>query len=97
MLVCGKSDALWPSCPMSEQVAARLKAKAFAHPVQLLEYDGAGHPAFGPPADPANPNFATLGSLGGTPEGNNAARQDNWPRSLAFLDEVLKPEAAKGH
>lgn len=90
MLVCGKDDSLWPSCPMAEQVASRLKDKGFAHPVQLLEYANAGHAVFGPPVDPANPNFASLGNLGGTPDGNNTARKDDWPRTLAFLDEALK-------
>ena len=90
MLVCGKSDGLWPSCPMSEQVAARLKATGFAHPVQLHEYDDAGHFSFGPPVPETNPFYAKLGGLGGSPAGNDAARKDDWPRSLAFLDDALK-------
>ncbi len=48
MLICGNADTLWPSCSMSEQVAARLKSKGFRRPVQLLEYPDAGHAAFGP-------------------------------------------------
>jgi dienelactone hydrolase len=90
MLICGKEDALWPSCPMSEQVSARLTAKGFKHPVQLLEYADAGHAVFGPPADPASPNYKNLGSLGGSPDGNNAARKDDWPRAMAFMDAALK-------
>ncbi len=90
MLVCGKADDLWPSCPMAEQVAARLKAKGFVHTVKVLEYPDAGHAVFGPPVDPANPAFPTLGSLGGSPEGNNAARQDGWPRVIAFLHAALE-------
>ena len=27
--------------------------------------------------------------LGGTPEGNNAARADGWPKMLAFLDQAF--------
>jgi dienelactone hydrolase len=90
MLICGKDDSLWPSCPMSEQVSARLTAKAFKYPVQLLEYADAGHAVFGPPADRASPNYKNLGSLGGSPDGNNAARQDDWPRAMAFMDAALK-------
>lgn len=90
MLVCGKADTLWPSCPMSEQVAARLQARRFKHPVQLLEYDGAGHAVYGQPLDPANPNLASLAEMGGTVEGNQAARRDSWTRSMAFFDSVLK-------
>ena len=90
MLVCGKADSLWPSCPMAEQVAARLKTKGFTHPVQLLEYDDAGHALFGVPVDKANPAYPTLASLGGSADGNAAARADDWPKTLAFLDEALK-------
>jgi dienelactone hydrolase len=90
MLICGKADTLWPSCPMAEQVAQRLKAKGFKHGIQLLEYDDAGHALFGPPADPASPNYKSLASLGGSADGNNAARKDDWPRTMAFLDEALK-------
>jgi hypothetical protein len=90
MLVCGKDDKLWPSCPMAEQVMARLKANHFALTVGLMSYAHAGHAAFGPPLDPGNPYFASLDQLGGTPEGNNAARKDAWPLSLGFLDQALK-------
>jgi uncharacterized protein len=96
MLVCGKADTLWPSCPMSDQVAERLQAQHFKHPVQLLEYDAAGHAVFGPPLDPASPRLAALAGDGGTVEGNQAARKDSWARSMAFLDGVLKPAPAKG-
>ena len=95
MLVCGKSDTLWPSCPMSEQAAARLKAENFKFPVQVLEYADAGHAVFGPPLDPANPRLASLAEEGGTVDGNQAARRDSWARAMAFLDGVLKPEAGK--
>ena len=91
MLVCGKADTLWPSCPMAEQVADRLKARGFKHPVQLLEYADAGHAVFGPPVDSANPAYPTLGSLGGSADGNNTARKDDWPRAMAFLDAALRP------
>ncbi|THD61330.1 acyl-CoA thioester hydrolase/BAAT C-terminal domain-containing protein [Phenylobacterium sp.] len=95
MLVCGRADTLWPSCPMSEQAAARLKALRFKHPVELLEYDGAGHAVYGQPYDPSNPRISTLTQYGGTIEGNQAARKDSWDRSMAFLDAALKPDAAK--
>jgi dienelactone hydrolase len=90
MLVCGKADTLWPSCPMAEQVVARLKAKGFKPPVQFLEYDGAGHAVFGGSWTPDEATGAAWIKLGGTVEGNRAARQDSWPRSVAFLDRVLQ-------
>jgi len=88
MLVCGKSDTLWPSCPMSEQVAARLKAEHFAHPALLLEYPGAGHGVFGKPVDPPNPHLV---DYGGSLIGNQAARRDSWYKSIKFLDQALRP------
>ena len=91
MLVCGKADTLWPSCPMSEQIVARLKAKGFKRPVELLEYDDAGHAVHGPRLDPADPRFQNLAGLGGSAAGNNKARQDDWPRTLAFFDAALRP------
>jgi dienelactone hydrolase len=75
---------------MSEQVSARLKAKRFKPAVRLLEFEDAGHGCFGPPADPTSPNYPNLGSLGGSPDGNNTARKQDWPASIAFLDAALK-------
>jgi uncharacterized protein len=92
MLVCGKDDSLWPSCAMAEQVSARLKSWRFAHTHELLEYEDAGHRAFGPPVDPGSAEFAKLGTLGGDAAGNNAARMDNWPRALQFLNTALRAD-----
>jgi dienelactone hydrolase len=90
LLVCGKVDTLWPSCPMADQITARLKEKRFKHQVKLLAYADAGHAVFGPPFDPANPRLANLADDGGSVDGNQAARRDSWPKSLSFLDAALK-------
>ena len=90
MLVCGKSDTLSPSCRMADQIEAPLKAKGFRHRLVRLTYEDAGHGVLGVPLEARDPALPTLGSLGGTPEGNNAARQDSWPKVLAFLDRALK-------
>jgi dienelactone hydrolase len=91
MVICGKVDSLWPSCRMSAQVIARLEANKFEHAFQLLEYADAGHSVFGPPVGPESPAFASLGSLGGSPASNNAARIDAWPKAVSFIDAALKP------
>ena len=91
MLVCGQSDALWPSCPMSQAVAARLKAKSFKHDVQLLAYPNAGHAGFGPPIPADSPRTAELLPFGGDIPGNLAARADGWDKAKAFLARTLKP------
>lgn len=90
LLVCGEADTLWPSCPMSDQIVARRKAH---HRVDtsVLRYKDAGHGVFGVPVDKSGPGYATLGGLGGTAEGNAAARADGWPKALSFLKAHLEP------
>ncbi|QXQ05284.1 hypothetical protein KX816_13560 [Sphingosinicellaceae bacterium] len=80
MLVCGRSDALWPSCSMSEMVARAMGGRA-----TVLAYSDAGHAVFGPPLLATSPGYASLGALGGTAAGNQAARADAWPKVLRFL------------
>jgi dienelactone hydrolase len=87
LLVCGKADRLWPSCPMADQIAQRLKAHGRPAPT-ILSYEDAGHAVFGPPV--AGPHD-WLASLGGSADGNNAARADSWPKVVAFLRAALRP------
>jgi len=83
LLVCGKADALWPSCPMADMLKARDPR------VTVLAYDDAGHAVFGPPLVADSPSLPVLASLGGSPGGNNAARGDSWPKVIAFLQGAL--------
>lgn len=94
LLLSGRQDALWPSSAMADQVIARLDAKGFKHPHRHLAYAEAGHVGVVPPleasgggsgAAPPNPAFP----LGGTPEGNKAARAEAWAQTLAFFAEAL--------
>ena len=96
LLISGKSDQLWPSTPMSEQVMARLDARHFPYPHTHLAYDDAGHAVFGPPLPADSPNLPRLASLGGTPQGNQAARMDNWPKTLDFLDQAFAGRSCAG-
>ena len=90
LLLCGEKDELWPSCAMARQVEAR--AKQFGHPaVTVLAYADAGHAVMGLPRQPGDPDIAKLGSMGGSGEGNNAARADGWPKVLGFLKAALNP------
>ena len=95
LLISGKADQLWPSTPMSEAVMARLEAKHFAYAHKHLAYDNAGHAAFGPPLPADSPTMARLASLGGTAQGNQAARLDDWPKALAFLDEAFAGKSCR--
>lgn len=89
LLICGKRDTLWPACLMADQVKARAEANG-GPVVTILAYDEAGHGVMGVPVEKSNPNYDRLGSLGGTAEGNNAARIDGWPKVLQHLEEALK-------
>ncbi len=87
LLISGKADALWPSATMSEQVIARLEAKHFKFPREHIAYDNAGHVVAIPPSD--NPALRPLEGLGGTPDGNAAARADAWKHTAAFFKKYL--------
>ncbi len=89
LLICGKADTLWPSCPMADRVKARAEAKA-GPIVTILSYDNAGHAVMGLPVEKTNPNYDKLDSLGGTDDGNNAARTDGWPKVLEHLASALR-------
>ena len=90
LLVCGEAEKLWPSCPMTDQIVARAKAKGAAAPV-VLRYKDAGHAVMGAPfADTAAAK--KWSKLGGTAAGNSAARIDSWPKIVAFLNAELGPE-----
>lgn len=80
LLICGKKDALWPSCPMADML------KEMDSRVTVLAYEDAGHAVFGVPLAQPSPGLA---ALGGSPEGNNDARKDGWPRVVAFLRATL--------
>jgi dienelactone hydrolase len=87
LLLSAKGDSLWPSSEMSDQVMARLNAKHFRFEHRHIAYTDAGHgglvPQSGPPRNSAHDN------LGGTEQGNSAARADAWTQTLAFFDKAL--------
>ena len=89
MLISGDADGLWPSADMAGRIVARLEQNGFAYAVENLTYPGAGHAAFGPPLQNTTLLTQQLAFLGGTVEGTVAAREDSWPRVLAFLRAAL--------
>lgn len=95
LLLCGEEDTLWPSCPMARQVEERAKAKGKPE-VTVLAYTHAGHAVYGIPRKGTGKALEGLDRMGGTNEGNNAARADSLPKVEAFLDAALKrrPEPA---
>lgn len=92
MLICGEADTLWPSCPMARQIADRARLHG-APEVNVLAYKDAGHANFGVPVPVTHPNFERLAALGGSAQGNAAARLDGWSKLVAFLSEAFAEDA----
>ncbi|KZX86917.1 hypothetical protein A3726_01220 [Erythrobacter sp. HI0037] len=88
LLICGEQDNLWPGCDMGRNLRDRAET-AGAPEVELLAYEDAGHWGFGPASDLDESDKRYLGQMGGTAEADMAARADQWPRILAFLDTNL--------
>lgn len=95
LLLSAKSDTVWPSSEMSEQVVARLKAHGFARPYRHVAYADAGHAAMLPPEDGPARNGG-YDNLGGTEAGNAAARAGMWKETVAFLAENVGAVATWG-
>jgi uncharacterized protein len=84
LLVCGGNDLIWPSCDMARAIQARVPS-ARRESIALLSYPIAGHWAFGPVENLHRPDRENLGQMGGTADIDMAARNDQWPKLLAFL------------
>lgn len=83
LLICGEEDNLWPACPMADMLKERNPD------ITVLAYPDAGHAVFGLPLPEDSAKLLLLAQLGGSAEGNNAARKDGWPKVLKFLKEAL--------
>ncbi|CAN7731862.1 acyl-CoA thioesterase/bile acid-CoA:amino acid N-acyltransferase family protein [Variovorax sp. LjRoot130] len=94
LMITGIDDRLWPSTELTEFAVERFKQHGFRHRVEHLAYAGAGHSIAWPngPTTMLKAKHAVSGDemdMGGTPEGTARARQDSWPRMLAFLRAAL--------
>ena len=87
LLVCGEAEKLWPSCPMTDQIVARVAEKGAPPPV-VLRYGDAGHGVMGAPFTDAKAR-RYWAKLGGTEAANAAARADSWLKISAFLKAEL--------
>ena len=87
LLLSGKADNLWPSSVMADQVIARLDATGFRYAHIHIAYPDAGHGATTPPI--GNASMAGMDNIGGTPQGNEAARSDMWKHVIGFFAQYL--------
>ena len=85
--VCGERDTVWPSCPNSQAMMAKLAAAHDAYLHRLVEYPDAGHGIgiFAPYTPGLAPIEGKDGIGGDTPIANPIARAEQWPKLLAFL------------
>lgn len=83
MLIAGEQDAQWNSARQARNIVAARQAAGLS--TTALIYPDAGHDLIGD----GGPRDAHRS--GGTPEANAAARQDAWPKIVAFLTEALVP------
>lgn len=94
LMITGIDDKLWPSTELTECAVQRFKQQGFRHRVEHLAYAGAGHSIAWPNGPTTmlkskHPVSGEAMDMGGTPEGTARARQDSWPRMLAFLRSAL--------
>lgn len=94
LMISGIDDKLWPSTELTEFAVERFKQQGFCHLMEHLAYAGAGHSIAWPngPTTMLKSKHPVSGEemdMGGTAEGTARARQDSWPRMLAFLRSAL--------
>jgi dienelactone hydrolase len=95
LLLSGKEDGVWPSSESAEKIVARLKRNRFQFPYESLVYDHTGHGISRPYTSTTNlngqrnPTSGRLVDRGGTSSGTAKAREDSWPKMLAFVGRAL--------
>ncbi len=94
LLISGEKDQMWPAHAMALDIARSVRAAHTGAIVVHLSYADAGHAVIGLPFDPENPAAQQLVALGGSLEGNLAARRDGWPKVVEFLRTHLQVEPA---
>ncbi|MFE4628322.1 acyl-CoA thioester hydrolase/BAAT C-terminal domain-containing protein [Streptomyces mirabilis] len=81
LLVAGGDDAMWPSLPFAEQLAARRRSAGTT--VRLIARHDAGHRLRLPGESPASASLRFL--YGGTPEADALLGAAAWPHILNML------------
>lgn len=84
-ITCGNEDAVWPSCLYTDRIKDELAA-GFPYPQTILEYPDAGH-GIGAMV-PFTSWLEPLTTQGKTPASNELAREQAWPKLLAFLHGI---------
>jgi dienelactone hydrolase len=95
LLVSGDDDQMWPSSRYASMVMSRLRRQGHPFADRHLAYPGCGH-LVNFPYVPTTVDFSKhpitghVFAYGGTPRGQARAREDSWPKVLAFLRDALE-------
>ncbi len=77
LLASGHDDEIWPAEEMGNAIGLRLTENGFKYSWEHLKYPNAGH------------TLSETLMMGGTVEGNRAARNDLSKKMLAFLEGLI--------
>lgn len=98
MLLSATDDGSWPSSLYGQMVVERLKQFKHPHPVEQLDFEGAGHSIVFPfvPTTQlvyAHPVSGRLSTTGGAPGPNAQADEASWAGVLRFLNLAVQAKA----
>jgi dienelactone hydrolase len=82
-MVCGGADHVWSSCPYAQQIGSELSAARSGYPYTLLSYPQAGDGIGNLVPYLMAGRTGTLD--GATPQANDLARAQAWPKLLQFI------------
>lgn len=93
MLLSASDDGSWPSSIYGRMVAERLQAHRHPHPVQHLDFEGAGHAIVFPYVPTTqltyrHPVSGRLSTTGGAPAPNAHADEASWAAVRDFLQHA---------
>ena len=86
LLISSKTDQVWPSARMSNDIERRLREHQFPFRVENVQFEDASHllMGFGPGIFGSQTAQSAM-QFGGTPSGTEAARNVGWARAKQFL------------
>lgn len=96
LLFSGLDDMVWPSSLMADMIEQRIKENNFKYSFQNIKYKEAGHLISSNPESNSDYRTGTINidgkdyefEFGGTPEGDNKAKQDAKMRLLDFIEKI---------
>ncbi|MFM0203634.1 acyl-CoA thioesterase/bile acid-CoA:amino acid N-acyltransferase family protein [Paraburkholderia fungorum] len=91
LLISGTDDGFWPSSHYAAMIVDDLTRRGFAHSVEHLRYEGAGHSILFPYVPTTlvarpHPVAGVRITAGGTAAANAHANEASWPRVLRFIE-----------